>query len=497
MARTQFDIDLIRRCINDPAYFALVFFRQPGFLETGTTKLPDFQKQGFHLIQQKHKLSAIVWPRDHCKSTLFSKIYPIFEALRRPTYIRIFSATDAQSQKLSSIHNRIFRTHEKIIHYFGSQVTSEETWSAHRRVLANGSIIEYSSVGAETRGATSDLGRPQIIILDDIETREQARSQYLTDNLDEWLFKDLIPSLASGTGRIILLGTVISGISLANRIATGKMPGWQYIKKAAVDFEAGTVLWREHPVYGNLQYWIDERVKLAAINKLSFFASEYMNEYIVDSGNPISPSQIQHYDTLPADATRYFCCIDLAYTKKKYSDKTAYIVFASDPNNNIYIIEAKKAKLDLTERVNLCFDLFKRYRDNGLYEISIEGYADFIDTVKEHQRQRNTFFSLKELKTGGVNKADRILTLQPSMHTIFFPDLNSNELIEELLAWSETSTVDDLSDCLAYARKHALPSDKLKQDDVRFVPEVTKRVLRQMYGTKQGPDFSINRPKRI
>jgi len=491
MTRSPADIDFMTQVVNNPAIFSLAFFRQKGYWEEGTTALPDFIEQAYKLVEERNPKTAIILPRNHAKSTSFSKIYPLWVALTEPSYIRIFSATDAQSQKIAALHDRILRTHKQINHYFGNQTENSDMWNAHRKVLKNGSVIEYSSVGSETRGVVSNLGRPSLIILDDIETLEQAKNEQLTDKVVEWLLKDLLPSLSTD-GRVILLGTVISKLSLTHKIAVGDFIGWSTFVRKAVDFDTQQVLWNGHPDFGRYDFWTTKRAEYAAIGRLADFHSEYLNEPLENATAPFASFSLKTFTDLPDRNLRWFSAIDLAYSKKKNSDYTAYIVGATDSDNNLYIVEADQARLDPTERIDLCFRLISQYRHKGLFAIYIEGHSDFLThTLPAEQQRRGFQFGVIPLKHNGVSKYDRIISLQPYLGNIYFGP-GGAKLMTELQTYTRHAKHDDLVDTLAYLRREAIPAgtDKAAPQHTILNP-ATQRLLDTLKPKSRQPDFGI------
>jgi hypothetical protein len=85
-----------------------------------------------------------------------------------------------------------------------------------RMLLVNGVPVWTRSPGAAVRGLqyVTDDGqviRPDVIIVDDVETRETARSATQTDVLRRWLTSDAIPTSGQGApARVIMLGTPIT-----------------------------------------------------------------------------------------------------------------------------------------------------------------------------------------------------------------------------------------------------------------------------------------------
>jgi hypothetical protein len=475
--------------VTDPFQFGEYFFRDEWLEGKG---LPPFARDVYDLIEAGHPKTAVVLPRGFLKSTLTSQIYGLYLALTVPgIYVIIATASPQLRDDISLQHDHQLRNNERLRKFFGDQVSRNDIrWNNRKKVLRNGSEIGYRTRGESVRGTKTQRGkRPHVIILDDIEKGDEVQGEQVvehTKKLVRWISADVEPALAPG-GRIILANNIIARAALTNRVVEGELGGWATMVRSACDFEAGSVLWLEHPDFGRIEFW---RAKLDELNRANLghiFWAEYQNRPVDEVDKAFTADMLRRYrraDILGPDGPvfplRLFCCIDLAYTKKKKSDKTAWIVGATDWKNDVYLLEARKKKLGLAERENLAIDIRDRWRHLGLNTVYIEGHTDFFESLAREQERRKkddpryTFFHVEPLKHGGVSKTDRIKTLPPNMRTLFYPvldlvetapgewgyDPEVKELVDELLDWSPASQVDDLTDALAYLRRVAEPAQR-------------------------------------
>jgi hypothetical protein len=97
------------------------------------------------------------------------------------------------------------------------------TDGAQRMVNVAGVPVWTRSPGSAVRGLqhvtpTGAIIRPDLVIVDDMETRETARSAELTDRLLRWLEADVIPTAGQKHPvRVLMLGTPITPTSLIAR----------------------------------------------------------------------------------------------------------------------------------------------------------------------------------------------------------------------------------------------------------------------------------------
>jgi len=102
--------------------------------------------------------------------------------------------------------------------------------------LINGVPVWTRTPGGAVRGLhhvtlTGEVIRPDTIIIDDLETRETARSKMQTDNLATWLAADALQTAGRGVenaARVIMLGTPITPTCLVSQAMrrTGMFESW-------------------------------------------------------------------------------------------------------------------------------------------------------------------------------------------------------------------------------------------------------------------------------
>jgi predicted phage terminase large subunit-like protein len=156
----------------------------------------------------------------------------------------------------------------------------------------------------------------------------------------------------------------------------------------------------------------------------------------------------------------YILC-DPAGEKKRSSDYSVFMVVGLSADNNYYVVDFVRDKLNLAERTRKLFDLHRAYRPE---KVGYEKYgmqAD-IEHIKDVQERENYRFDIIELG-GAMPKNDRIRRLVPLFEAgrVFIPELlikpdyegRAVNLVEafireEYLAFP-VSAHDDMLDCLS------------------------------------------------
>ena len=106
-----------------------------------------------------------------------------------------------------------------------------------------------------------------------------------------------------------------------------------------------------------------------------------------------------------------YLLVDPANEKKKSSDYTAMAVIGLGDDENYYLLDAVRDRLNLTERGDALFELHKRWRPMSVGYEKYGMQAD-IEYVKERQNNENYRFQIIELG-GRLGKPDRIRRMVP------------------------------------------------------------------------------------
>jgi len=142
------------------------------------------------------------------------------------------------------------------------------------------------------------------------------------------------------------------------------------------------------------------------------FAGQYQQNPAPLGGGEFKREWIQFYDGR-IDHTNFikYMCVDPANSKKKYSDYTAICVLGLGSDNNIYLLDMVRDKLDLKERENMLFELHAKYKPKYVYYERYGMQAD-VEFIKSRMEYRNYRFPIIEV-AGTLSKEDRIRRLVP------------------------------------------------------------------------------------
>lgn len=191
------------------------------------------------------------------------------------------------------------------------------------------------------------------------------------------------------------------------------------------------------------------------------FACQMLLNPVADETQGFKREWLSFHKGSDGNGLNVYLVVDPASEKKKNSDYTAMCVIGLGRDNNYYLLDVVRDRLNLLERADELFRLHRKWRP---FKVGYEKYgmqAD-IDHVKERMRRDNYHFNIVELG-GQIAKNDRIRRLIPAFSNKrwYLPDHlfktnyegRTQDLIEifineEYLAFP-VPVHDDLLDCIA------------------------------------------------
>lgn len=453
-----------------------------------TAKTPEFHKDIYELLRTE-ELLAVSAPRGFAKSTVCSKIFPIWAALfKQYGDISIISASeDFVVREIMTPIRAEFENNKRLLQLFGEQKTDQ--WSASYFKLKNGIAFEGVGVNGQLRG-----GRRGVVILDDVESNESVLSEEQRSKLRDKVNKEIIPKLLPES-ICCIIGTIIHPLCYLKEVLTNKENGWTKREYRAYHdakhgdskkMRKGNELWAEMWSHDKLQK------RKAAIGSTAF-ASEYLNDPVSDNASPIKDEQLRYWQELPSEYSIYVT-LDPAYTENEKSDWKVAAAIAVDNKGNRYLVEYIRTHAQQGEYINGCLNLYAKYRNKCVkFGCPAGRESDFYRAIEERARERGLYPPLHEIKyiirdaqsgSSVRNKHQRIVrTLQHLFENgTYYIHPTHTEAREEILTFANGAQHDDLVDAMSAAEQLIEPhysfqdieqqAEKYQQWEVESVEEV-------------------------
>ncbi len=280
------------------------------------------------------------------KSTIACEHYPLWEILvrrRRKSAVIASRSLRQAEDHLANIRRDIENPANILfLRDWGPMQLEEDQLGRQSLTFPRlGSRILAASTETSIRGMKFRAERPDLVILDDIETSESVMKLESRDKIFRWLYEDVVPAMGDD-GRIIFLGTPLDSDSVLMRtkqaIESGGMPG--IVRFYPIVDGAGQPLWpARYPTPESVE---DEKKKVGERS----FRQEFMLEIVSEDEQAIRPQWLQYYDRVfDRDVWTNFrfriISIDQAFSGKQTADKTAIIradVFGYGSDTKIFIL---------------------------------------------------------------------------------------------------------------------------------------------------------------
>lgn len=191
------------------------------------------------------------------------------------------------------------------------------------------------------------------------------------------------------------------------------------------------------------------------------YSCQMLQNPVADKAMGFKEEWLKFYEKADHAKWNLYLLVDPAGKKKTTSDYTVMLVVGLAPDNNYYLIDGIRDRLNLTKRAEKLFEFHRKY---PIKNVGYEQYgmqAD-IEHMKYEMEQQNYRFNIVELG-GSVPKVDRIQKLIPvfEQSRMWFPKSHTfinyeakvidlvKTFIDDEYSSFPVSTHDDMLDCMA------------------------------------------------
>lgn len=414
----------------------------------------DFQKEIISILESDPTTSFyIVAFRGSGKSTIVTTAYLLWSILgkQQKKFCVVFGQTRGQAKQYMNNIKAELESNTLLRNDLGPFQEDSDEWGGYSIVFKQRNArITVASSEQSVRGLRHGSHRPDLIICDDVEDMQSAKTKEGRDKTYAWLRGEVIP-LGDVHTRLLVVGNLLHEDSLLMRIKSEienrKSVG--IFKDYPLITASGDCLWRgKYPTDQDLE---NEKMKIS--NEVSW-QREYLLNIIPDDGQVIYPEWISYYDHLPERGSNTliftYIGIDLAISQNTNSDYTAMVTarLVIDKNGiqTIYILpDPINRKITFPETIGLCKGLhLGEQRNSHQVKLIIEKVAYQEALVQQLQND-----GVRDVE--GVNpqgdKRTR-LTITSNMikgGQVLFPKTGCEELIGQLTHFG-TEKHDDLVD---------------------------------------------------
>lgn len=533
---TEYHVDLMRkdrdeliklkrvhRAETDMLYFFYEYFsearnpKNPDNLVPTTAvdmdDAPDFHRKLSSIldsVSNRNKTARIAWAasRGHAKSAYLSNAFPVHEIVyKKRRMILIISETRDGSIKFIKWVAGQLKYNQKLREDFGEvlyeQKTRNEKDSEAAFITTTGIKMEATSLGTQIRGFRNGSQRPDLILLDDLESIDSNNTPELRQKAKDWLNQDLMPAGDPTKTAFIFMGTLVHFDSLLNyvlnerrdfiknsfpailkppkrsdlwaefeRIYEEYVPSDEEVEelmqsetedtmatpnaRAAMRFyeenkaemdEGAEVLWPER---FPLPALLIEKANI----KVKAFNTEFMNNPIDEESQLFKPETFSYWTEFKLNHKEYaiYMGVDFAMGKER-GDFSAIVTIAKHKKTGkIYVIDTYGERIHPDKFLRKIVDKVVEYQPDRIAAESQMAQEFFVDTLKRELVMQGYPASSRVTKINQRSRKElRIEALMPQIEKGEIEFHRSQTLLLEQFERYGSNWHDDLPDALEMA----------------------------------------------
>nr|DAN73120.1 MAG TPA: Large Terminase [Caudoviricetes sp.] len=384
---------------------------------------------------------ATAAPRGEAKSTLVSQLFTLYCLVtQQKRYALIVMDSIDQAYPMLEAIKVELEFNQRLRIDFPEVAGQGRVWQAATIITKANQKVQVAGSGKKLRGLRHGAYRPDLVVLDDIENDEQARSAEQRDKLHDWLKKTVLPLGAAGDKLdVVYIGTILHYDSVLNRTLSSK--AWKTAKfKALKKMPDDMVLWdkwedfflNEGEAVADAFYYANQAamdkgsevswaarplltlMKIRARDGHATFDSEYQNDPL-SSDDAMFANALTYWTELPGELV-YFGALDPSLGKAGASrDPSAILVGGYHrETGKLYVIEAqiKKRLPDLI--IEDVIRMQKQYQCQRWFVETVQFQEFLKDELVKRSAQRGIPVPATATKPN-TDKMLRIESLQPHM----------------------------------------------------------------------------------
>lgn len=456
----------VHRAEYDLLYFMLEYFSEDGNPDNPDNLIPsgvnyensaDFHRELCSLLDDITKGKTrynVAWcvGRGHAKTAYLSNGYLCHQLVfRHRRYIVLVSETTGVAADFLAWTRNQLKFNQKLREDFGELLSPQKTKNIadnnEEFITFDGQKVEAKGIGTQVRGLRNGATRPDLFLLDDLESKENTNTPEAIEKNKQWFREELLPAL-SREGMCIYMGTIVCHDSLLDWVIkkrkdfkSRKFPAilswserpdlwdkWRQIynsddpdalEKSDAFFEAnkeemlkGTkVLWEARFSYLDL-------MKIRENDGIKAFNQEYLGEPIDEERQIFKPEYFYLFDIedLKGRDFEYYGAIDFAMGKERGDYSVIATLAKSRQSNVCYVVDVFMERVHPDILLQTAVQKALQYQYKALAVESQHAQEWFADKLAEKLQEHGypAYTRLKQIKQR-TRKELRIEALLPDI----------------------------------------------------------------------------------
>jgi hypothetical protein len=403
-------------------------------------------------------------PREHSKSTIGSFLWVLYcIAYGLVRFALITSDSDAKAQQFIRAIRSALRA-PRFREFFGNMnpMSVEHSidreankWSQNHLVTSTGIHIVSMGIGQSARGLLEDVGRPDLVIGDDIESEANTKTPEARAKNWDWWRKQIVPATDLKRGQIIYIGTMLHEDCILGKLMSQDnrymKHFYQVVNEPDDPEERKKPLWEWPPLWPEKfdpdvikkiydDYVSDEQ------KGLDQFYCEYMNIAVAPQNRRFGQSSIVEDDFefwvdvhgrkwLKYKGETYNCetvlGVDPAISESETAAWTVILAMATIPSGLHFILDYRRGRYDVRKDLdsgregtidNIVDMVYEFWPLRIGFEVTGIGMPIFRELIRELRsiERKNEHFRVPQLipidQVNERHKDDRIIAVLSGPH---------------------------------------------------------------------------------
>lgn len=438
-------------------YFIFIYLR-------GSLKLSfaDFHKKLIEQLEGGDVFTAVLGFRGCAKSTII-EMWVLYRILiKKNRFAIIIGSTDNDSKLMVANIKKMIEDNPLLQRDFGIAIENsgkkglgKEKWS-EGAIVINGCLILARSKGQKVRGLKFNDSRPDLIIGDDIEDVESAKSDQQRQKLREWFYSEVIPGMAQGElakdCRVVLIGNLVHRDCLIANLERNASD-IVHVHRFPIRNEFGESTWKA--LYPNEEA-IQAKKKLVLLSGKGLgeiiWAREYELKILDEDDIIIKESDISYYpkEWLQKVVKSSGAGVDLAISQKQTADFTAMVKGVKVVNDY-----GEERLLILPDVINKHLDFGETIGEAKLVYNQMQKPCKFFVEKVGYQQSAIEIMQKNGISVEGVrpgsDKTARLkaVSIYIKSGMVLFADKGCENLLIQLIGFG-VEPHDDMVDALVY-----------------------------------------------
>lgn len=388
------------------------------FPHYATSPSAKFHVSFANKVKREPTLKAFAqWGRGLAKSVWCDVIIPFWLWMNDEAHFMVLVGQNHdKAKRLADDLRAEFEANPQIIRDFGEQ-KMEGSWESgdyrtkgSKKHQLKPFIVKAAGIGQSVRGLRIGAQRPDLCVVDDIETRETVRNPKRQSEYAKWVKEDLVPTMDGPIRRLLYANNRFAPRMIQTELQA-LQPGWHISHVPAYDKATYEPAWPEKytPEYYQALESSEEIGKLSAL-------AEYVQEPHVEG--KIFKEELIVWDKRPR--LDHFAMLighwDIAYAGTSTSDFNAVRIWGLDKRNIFWYIQSFVKQSKMREAVSYICQVQKSLPKSVIIHWQYESqfWNDEVErTIREVSEEYQVQLLIRKVDTPRTKKYDRILTMHP------------------------------------------------------------------------------------